>query len=64
MTIDEAAKRIRFHLPPERASELLARVQRRVGPDDPGEAFLRALRAEMLAERIIRPDEWVLTDVR
>jgi hypothetical protein len=64
MTIADAAKRIRFHLPPDQATQLLARVQRRVRPQDTGEAFLRALRDEMIAAGIVRPDEWVLTDVR
>ena len=61
MTIADAAKRIRFHLPPAEATALLARVQRRVTPEDPGDVFLRALRDEMIAARILRPDEWVVT---
>lgn len=60
MTIDEAAKRIRFHLPPIEAAHLVERVQQRVQPDAPGDAFLRALRDEMVEARIIRPDEWVV----
>lgn len=64
MTIADAAKRIRFHLAPDQAAQLMTRVQRRVRPGDPGEAFLRALRDEMVAAGVIRPDEWMLVDAR
>lgn len=58
MTIAEAAKVIRFHLDRPRAEALLARVQRRVRPGDDADAYLRALREEMLAARLIRPEQW------